>query len=169
MQFQKKDVKSIEMKPFEKIGSQWMLIAAGTEDHVNAMTASWGGVGVLWGKNTATVYIRPQRYTREFVDREDTFTLSFFQGECMNEMGYLGKISGREVPDKIRQSGLHLTMVEGHPTFEEAQQVFVCRKLYKGEIHPENFLDKSQDSRWYPEKDYHLVYIAEIEAVYQKE
>ena len=95
MEFQKKDVKSIEMKPFEKIGSEWMLISAKKDDRVNTMTASWGGLGVLWGKNVVTVYIRPQRYTKEFVDAQDTFTLSFFGGEYMRELGYLGKVSGR--------------------------------------------------------------------------
>lgn len=168
MEFQKKDVKSIEMKPFEKIGSEWMLISAKKDDRVNTMTASWGSLGVLWGKNVVTVYIRPQRYTKEFVDAQDTFTLSFFGGEYMRELGYLGKVSGREVPDKIRQSGLHLTTVEGQPAFEEAHQVFVCRKLYQGKIHPENFLDRSQDERWYPEKDYHEVYIAEIVEAYER-
>ena len=84
------------MKPFEKIGSQWMLISAEKDGKVNTMTASWGGVGVLWGKNVVTVYIRPQRYTKEFVDANDTFTLSFFDGNYMKELGYLGKVSGRK-------------------------------------------------------------------------
>ena len=89
MEFQKTDVKSMEMKPFEKIGSQWMLIAAEKDGKANAMTASWGGLGVLWGKNVVTVYIRPQRYTKEFVDAQDTFTLSFFDGKYMEELGYM--------------------------------------------------------------------------------
>lgn len=156
----------MEMKPFEKIGSQWMLIAAEKDGKANAMTASWGGVGVLWGKNVVTVYIRPQRYTKEFVDAQDTFTLSFFDGNYMEELGYMGKISGREVPDKLEQSGLHLTHVDGAPAFEEASQVLVCRKLYRGQIQPENFLDAQQDARWYPQKDYHDVYVAEIVDAY---
>lgn len=94
------------MKPFEKIGSEWMLISAAKDGKANTMTASWGGIGVLWGKNVATVYIRPQRHTKEFVDAGDTFTISFFGGEHMKELGYLGKVSGKDVPDKIEQSGL---------------------------------------------------------------
>ena len=107
MEFKKTDIKTMEMKPFEKIGSQWMLISAEKDGKVNTMTASWGGVGVLWGKNVVTVYIRPQRYTKEFVDANDTFTLSFFDGNYMKELGYLGKVSGRD-EDKIAKSGLHV-------------------------------------------------------------
>ena len=113
MGFKKVDVKTLDMKPFEKIGSEWMLISAAKDGKANTMTASWGGIGVLWGKNVATVYIRPQRHTKEFVDAGDTFTISFFGGGHMKELGYLGKVSGKDVPDKIEQSGLHLTEVDG--------------------------------------------------------
>lgn len=158
----------MEMKPFEKIGSQWMLITAEKDGKVNTMTASWGGVGVLWGKNVATVYIRPQRYTKEFVDAGDTFTLTFFGGDRMKEMGYLGKVSGREVPDKIEQAGLHEETVDGYPAFAEGAQVLVCKKLYHDTIKPENFYGSEEDEKWYPDKDYHTMYIAEIIAAYEK-
>lgn len=166
--FKKTDVKTMEMKPFEKIGSQWMLITAEKDGKVNTMTASWGGVGVLWGKNVATVYIRPQRYTKEFVDAGDTFTLTFFGGDRMKEMGYLGKVSGREVPDKIEQAGLHEETVDGYPAFAEGAQVLVCKKLYHDTIKPENFYGSEEDGKWYPDKDYHTMYIAEIIAAYEK-
>ncbi|NCB92924.1 MAG: flavin reductase family protein [Clostridia bacterium] len=168
MAFEKTDVKTMEMKPFEKIGSEWMLITGEKDGKVNTMTASWGGVGVLWGKNVATVYIRPQRYTKEFVDENDTFTISFFDGNHMKELGYLGKTSGRQVPDKIDQSGLHVEMAGGHASFEEASQVLVCKKLYSDTIKPENFYNNEEDTKWYPEKDYHVMYIAEIVEAYQK-
>lgn len=158
----------MEMKPFEKIGSQWMLITAEKDGKVNTMTASWGGIGVLWGKNVATVYIRPQRYTKEFVDAGDTFTLTFFGGDCMKEMGYLGKVSGREVPDKIEQAGLHEETVDGYPAFAEGAQVLVCKKLYHDTIKPENFYGSEEDGKWYSDKDYHTMYIAEIIAAYEK-
>ena len=164
----KVDIKTMDMQPFAKIGSDWTLITAMCDGKVNTMTASWGGLGVLWGKNVATVYIRPQRYTREFVDESDTFTLSFFGGEHKKEMGYLGRVSGKDVPDKIEQSGLHTQMVDGYPTFEEATQVLVCKKLYRDCIKPENFLSKEEDEKWYPTKDHHIVYIAEIVEAYEK-
>lgn len=169
MGFKKVDVKTLDMKPFEKIGSEWMLISAEKDGKANTMTASWGGIGVLWGKNVATVYIRPQRHTKEFVDAGDTFTISFFGGEHMKELGYLGKVSGKDVPDKIEQSGLHLTEVDGQPGFEEATQVLVCRKLYHDEIKTENFYEPEEDERWYPEKDYHTMYIAEIRECWVRE
>lgn len=168
MDFKQTEIKELKMNPFEKIGSQWMLITAEKEGKVNTMTASWGGVGVLWGKNVATVYIRPQRHTKEFVDESETFTLSFFDGEYMKELGYLGKVSGKDEPDKIEKSGLHVEMVQGHPAFREASQVLVCRKLYHDEIKPENFYGSEEDVRWYPEKDYHTMYIAEIVEVFSK-
>ena len=167
MEFKKTDIKTMEMKPFEKIGSQWMLISAEKDGKVNTMTASWGGVGVLWGKNVVTVYIRPQRYTKEFVDSNDTFTLSFFDGNYMKELGYLGKVSGRD-EDKIAKSGLHVEMVDGQPTFEEASQVLVCKKLYHDTMKPENFYGTEEDEKWYLDKDYHTMYIAEIVAAYEK-
>ena len=75
------DPKEIGQNVFSLIGDQWMLITAGTAERCNTMTASWGGLGVLWGAPMATCYIRPQRYTREFVDREEYFTLAFFDEE----------------------------------------------------------------------------------------
>lgn len=78
MAFKEVDIKSLTFNPFTKIGSEWMLITAGDQSGYNTMTASWGGLGVLWGKNVATCYIRPQRYTKKFVDANDTFTLSFY-------------------------------------------------------------------------------------------
>ena len=110
-----------------------------------------------------------QRHTKEFVDAGDTFTISFFGGEHMKELGYLGKVSGKDVPDKIEQSGLHLTEVDGQPGFEEATQVLVCRKLYQDDIKPENFYEPEEDERWYPEKDYHTMYIAEIRECWVRE
>lgn len=162
------DVKELQKNPFQMIGDEWMLITAKAEDKVNTMTASWGGVGIMWGKTVATVYIRPQRYTKEFVDNSEYFTLSFFGGEEKEAMGYLGKVSGREVPDKIEQAGLHLTEVNGYPAFEEATLVFVCKKLYAQEMKEECFLGTEEIERWYPAKDYHTMYMAEIVEAYQK-
>ncbi len=156
------DVTNLSMKPFEKIGSEWMLVSAEKDGVVNTMTASWGGLGVLWGKNVATIYLRPQRYTKQFVDAQDTFTLSFFGGERKKEMAYLGRVSGKDVPDKIEQSGLHVTHINGYPTFQEASLVLVCKKLYQDTIKPENFLDTTLDEINYPAKDYHTLYIAEV-------
>lgn len=166
MKFQEIDVKNLQGNPWRVIGDQWMLITGEKEGKINTMTASWGGVGIMWGKPAATVYIRPQRYTKEFVDAGEIFTLSFFGGEEKKALGYLGQVSGREVPDKIGQSGLHVIRVEGAPAFEEAKLVLVCRKLYAQEMKPECFIAREEIDRWYPEGDFHTMYIAEIQKAY---
>jgi len=167
MGFQKVDVKELNINPFKMIGDEWMLISAEKDGKVNTMTASWGGAGVLWGKSVITAYIRPQRYTKEFVDAGEIFTLSFFGGEHKKDMGYLGKVSGRD-EDKIKAVDFHVEMVEGAPTFEESSLVLICRKMYEDSIKPELFKDAEIDEKWYPQKDYHTMYIAEVVAAYKK-
>ena len=164
----KANIQELDMNAVRRIGEEWMLVTARKGDAVNTMTASWGGLGVLWGRPVATVYIRPQRYTKEFVDAGDSFTLTFFGGGRKKEMGYLGRVSGRD-EDKIAESGLVLTKVEGQPTFEGADLVLVCHKLYEDDIKPELFKDPEIDGKWYPDRDYHRMYIAEITAAYVPE
>ena len=98
------DPKAIDQNVFSLIGEKWMLITAGTAERCNTMTASWGGLGVIWGAPAATCYIRPQRYTKEFVDREEYFTLAFFGEEYRDALALCGSKSGREV-DKVKECG----------------------------------------------------------------
>lgn len=167
MSFEKINIKDLNMNPFQAIGQDWLLISAGDHNGVNTMTASWGGVGVLWGENVVTVYIRPQRYTKQFVDHQDCFSLSFFNGKHKKELGILGTKSGRD-GDKISEVGFHTTFLDGVPTFQEADTVFIVEKIYEDTIKPENYLDPSLDEKWYPQKDYHTIYIAKVKAVYVK-
>lgn len=147
---------------FSLIGDRWMLVAATDKSgRTNAMTASWGGMGVLWGKKVAFVFIRPQRYTKRFVDEADKFTLSFFDDSYKNMLGYMGKVSGKD-EDKMAKSGLTVTDKDGAPVFKEASLTLVCRKMYRDTLKEENFIDKSNIKKWYPQKDYHDVYVAEI-------
>ncbi len=167
MAFREIDIKQLQLNPFKAIGDEWMLITAGDEKKVNTMTASWGGMGVLWGENVATVYIRPQRYTREFVDANGCFSLSFFDG-YKKQLGVLGTVSGRD-RDKIGDVDFHVTYLDGVPAFEEARLVLIAEKLYVDRIRPECFLDKSIDEKHYPGRDHHLVYIARIKKVYVRD
>lgn len=147
---------------FALIGDRWMLVAATDKSgRTNAMTASWGGMGVLWGKKVAFVFIRPQRYTKRFVDEAAKFTLSFFDDSYKNMLGYMGKVSGKD-EDKIAKSGLTVTDRNGAPVFKEASLTLVCKKMYRDTLKEENFIDKSNIEKWYPQKDYHDVYVAEI-------
>ena len=162
------DPKTIQDNVFSTIGSDWLLITAGTKERCNTMTASWGGLGVLWGRNVATVYIRPQRYTYDFVEQSDCFTISVFDESWRDALNLCGTKSGRDV-DKIKECGF--TVVEGEggaPYFEQARLVLVCRKLYWQDMDPDHFLDPEIDSRFYAQKDYHRVYVGEIVEAYKR-
>ena len=161
------DPKTIGKNVFSLIGDQWMLITAGTAEACNTMTASWGGLGVLWGAPAATCYIRPQRYTKEFVDREAFFTLSFFGEEYRQALSLCGSKSGRDV-DKAAECGFTVKAAEcGAPYFEEAELVLVCRKRFAQPMDPA-LIPEDVKERWYPARDYHTMYIGEIVEAYQK-
>lgn len=141
------------------------LVTAGNSDKFNTMTVSWGSMGELWGKDSVTVYIRPQRYTEEFMNSNDHFTLSFYPLDKKQAIhGICGSKSGRDV-DKVKECNLTPNFDENAPYFEEAQLVLVCKKMAKSKFDPKDFIDASIDGRWYPEKDYHYIYFAEIEKV----
>lgn len=165
--FVKMNPKDLDQNVFSLIGDQWMLITAGTESKCNTMTASWGGLGVLWGKPVATVYIRPQRYTLEFVEREEKFTLAFFGQEYRKALALCGSKSGRDI-DKVKECGFTVETEGAAPYFQEADLVLVCRKLYWQDMDPTHFLDSGIDGEWYPERDYHRIFIGEIETVLKK-
>lgn len=152
---------------FELIGKKWMLITAAKEGKSNTMTASWGGLGVMWGKKVAYVVIRPQRYTKEFIDVAESFSLSFLPEKFRKELSYLGSVSGRD-EDKIAKAGLSLTYQEEVPYFEESELVLICKKLFVQEFKDESFLDKSILDTWYKAGDDHYLYIAEIIDVLKK-
>ncbi|MBP8989592.1 MAG: flavin reductase [Clostridia bacterium] len=151
------------VSPFHLIGSQWMLITAQKGDRVNAMTASWGGLGVMWNKNVAFIAIRPSRYTKEFIDWAQTFSLSFFSEKDRDKLNYLGSVSGRD-ESKIEKSGLTVIHIDETPCFEEADRIFICKKIFAQPYDPASFLDPAIDA-CYPQKDYHTLYIGEIQKI----
>lgn len=167
MAFKEVDLKDLSINPFSKIGDEWALVTAGNSaDGINTMTVSWGGLGIIWNENVATIYVRPQRYTKQFIDANDEFTLSFYAAEHKRALGVLGTKSGRDT-DKIAEVGFTPVFLnesgDGVPAFEQADLVFVCRKLYADDIKPERFIDRTCDESCYPEHDYHTMYIAKIE------
>ena len=157
----------IEGNPFKLIGSDWMLVTAEHDHKVNTMTASWGGLGVMWNMNVAYIVLRPSRYTKVFVDAADTFSLSFLDSSFRKKLNYLGTVSGRDEP-KIDKSGLTVvhagTGKHTTPYFEEARLVLICRKLYHQVYDPAGFIDPAIANN-YPIKDYHSFYIGEITQV----
>ncbi len=147
--------------PFQLIGEDLMLITAEKDGKVNTMTAAWGGFGVMWKKNVAYVVIRPQRYTKEFVDNSDTFSLTFFGGDKKEMLNYLGTTSGRD-EDKITKADLTVIYDDGVPYFEESTIAVFCKKLFAQDYKPESFIEKEIIDEWYPTSDFHTLYIAEI-------
>jgi len=141
-QFKEISAEELNESPFKMIGKDWMLVAAEKEGKVNAMTASWGGLGVMWNKNVAYVFLRPQRYTKEFVDSSEKFSLSFYDASHRETLQYLGSVSGRQ-EDKMAKAGLTLLEGEDAPCFVEARAVLICRKMYAQKFGSECFVDKS--------------------------
>ncbi len=153
----------------KSIGADWMLITAG--DHVshNTMTASWGFAGYVWNKYAAVAMIRPQRYTFEFTEREPMMTLSFLPEQYRDAMMYCGSRTGRS-EEKIRAAGLSVSFTDNEvPAITQARLVLECRKMYSSMLREENFIDKELVERWYPEGDYHMMYVMEIVRAYIKE
>lgn len=163
-----KEITAREIKDniVKKISEEWMLITAGNKDGYNMMTASWGFLGEMWGADTAVAVIRPQRYTMEFVEKEDYFTLSFY-GDNKEIHGVCGSKSGRDV-NKTELTGL-TPVFEEAPYFEEANTVIVCQRQYVQKMNKESFIDKDPDLKWYPNDDYHYMVFGKIVKVLVRE
>lgn len=173
MNFKEIPVEALQLNPMTLIAKEWMLITAGNEERgYNTMTASWGHLGSIWGHGgglpTAVAYVRPQRYTKEFVDREEYYTLTFFPAEYKKALGYLGSHSGRD-GDKVAAAGLTPVFAEDWTFFDEASLVLVCRKLYRAPLVEEGFLDREVLEDCYPKRDFHDLYIGQIVKVLVKE
>lgn len=168
MAFKEIDIKELQFSPFEKIGKQWMLITAGNEGSFNTMTASWGGLGVLWNKNVAFTFIRPSRYTFEFCEKEEYFTLTFFSEEYRKALSFCGTKSGRDY-DKCKETGLTPRFDEKAPYFEEASLVVVCKKLYAQDMDKACVCDDVVTTNYGENEPMHKMYVGEIVKAYVKE
>lgn len=169
MSFKEINVGEIGSNTFEMIGKQWMLVtAAKSEREVNTMTASWGGLGIMWGKPVAFVFIRPQRYTREFIEGSDTLSLSFFDASYRKMLSYMGSVSGRD-ENKIEKQGLTVEFDGNTPYFKEADMVLKAKKLYVQDMSADHVIDTEIIDKWYPQSDWHTMYVVEIEKVLVKE
>lgn len=155
--------------PFTMINNDWMLIAAEHDGKLNAMTASWGGVGIIWGKPSAFIFVRESRYTKTLIDPSDKYTLTFFEHEPNAKMlAYMGSASGRD-EDKIAKSGLTVERCGGAPYFAEGYCAMICKKMNRQPLTADNFIDPNIDPRFYADKDYHTLYVGEIETILVKE
>ncbi len=114
---------------FSQFDKKWAMLCAGTADSFNAMTIGWGGLGTLWMKPVATVYVRPDRYTYQFMEKSDYFTISFFPEKFRGDLVAMGSISGRD-GDKLAKTAFTPKVLEQAVTFEEAEVTLLCRKIY---------------------------------------
>lgn len=144
----------------ERLSKEWMLISAQKDGKTNTMTASWGGFGELWGKDVSYIVVRPSRYTYEFLENGEYFSLCFFAPDHKDKLAFCGKVSGRNC-DKIKECSF-TEKSDLAPYFEEAQTVIICKKLYSTMIKKDDFVSPDFADKMYPDGDYHKLYIGEI-------
>jgi len=156
-------------KTIQLIGFDWMLVTAGNFDHFNTMTAAWGGIGYLWNVPVSYNFVRPQRFTYEFTEQYDDFTLSFFDQEKYRDvLNYCGTSSGRDV-DKIKETGLIVRETKvGNIYFEQASIIMECKKIYADDIKGNKFIIPEFNKKFYALKDYHRMYIGRINHIWTK-
>ena len=144
--------------------NQWLVLTSGdyNKGDYNAMTVAWGSFGVMWNKPFAQVVVRPTRFTHQFMEKYDSFSLCAFSSSYQQALSLLGSKSGRNT-DKIKQSGL--TPISSHkiaaPCFKEAELIIECQKIYWDDFRPEHFLENEIEKN-YPKKDYHRIYYGEM-------
>lgn len=164
MKCKKIEISRFRTDIFNLWSKKWMLLTSGAFDReeFNTMTVGWGSIGIMWNRPFVQAVVRPTRYTFDFMERFDTFTLTAFPEEYRNSLSYLGRVSGKD-EDKVKKSGLHpvRSLVIEAPGFEEAELTVECKKIYCSRFDPNEFIDiRIRDN--YPEEDYHIVYFGEI-------
>lgn len=150
------------------IGKDWVLISAGTAEDYNMMTASWGTLGWLWERPVSTIYVRPQRHTHNYTEREDYYTLCFFDDPDKEVLRLMGTVSGKDFDKMGYEKLTPIVTPNGSIAFEEAYLIIECKKLYSMVLKEEEFDDKTPMNDMYPERDFHTVYIGEIMGVWRK-
>lgn len=146
--------------------NRWLLLTAGTLESCNMMTVAWGSLGYIWNKPFAQAVVRPQRFTRGFMDSSDSFTLCAFPKMYRKDLNTLGTLSGRD-GDKLAKTRLSLKPSKrvASPSYNEADLILECRKIYIQDMDPAGFIEKAIDKN-YPDKDYHRIYFGEIVSIF---
>ena len=155
-----------QVDAFNVFDTGWALLTAGKRANFNTMTISWGGLGTIWGKPVATVYVKPIRYTHQFLDQNDCFTVSFYPAEYMNTLTMLGSRSGR-LGDKISASGLTPMFHDKFITFEEASATLLCQKIYRQDL-DKRFMMADVVNSFYAGDEPHTMYIGEVVDILRK-
>jgi flavin reductase (DIM6/NTAB) family NADH-FMN oxidoreductase RutF len=163
------DPSVIEGNLIRLIRDDWMLVTAGTREKFNTMTANWGGMGYLWNRQVAFVFVRPERYTYRFMESSEGFSLTFFDERYRDALNLCGSKSGRDC-DKVAESRLTpLFTPSGYPAFGEARLILECHKLYAGALNGNSFADTAPLKTHYGNNTgMHKLYIAEITGAWIK-
>ncbi len=148
-------------QPFDTFNKKWALVTAGNSlENFNTMTISWGGLGTLWSKPVATVYVKPIRYTYQFLNDNDYFTVSFYDESYKKDLGLLGRLSGKDT-DKVSQTKLTPVMMKDSVTFKEAKVTLLCKKIYWQDLDI-NQMPHDVIQTYYETEAPHRMYIGEV-------
>lgn len=169
-------IEKLNINSYELFSKRWAALSSGTEQSgYNAMTIAWGTIGSLWEKEkhsnqlpVMTVFVRPNRYTNTVMSRNDYFSVAVFEEKDRKILGYLGSHTGRK-ENKYVGAGITPVFDDKVVYPKEAELVFICRKIYEASLKEENFIDQELIPFNYPDKDFHEVYIGQIEKVLIKE
>ena len=155
-----KEIQNVQAELLPRLIDQWALLTAGPADDSNTMTIAWGSLGDLWWKPVIDAYVAPSRYTFGFMQKYDNFTVSFLPDEYHDDLMTLGTLSGRD-GDKIAQTRLTRKVVDGGVTFEEADTVLVCKKIYVQPLDPAVVPDWAMQ-KYYADMAPHVLFLGEI-------
>lgn len=166
MAFKEISINELNINPVTMFSEGWAILTAGSNDSYNGMTVSWGAIGEIWGKASMCVFVRPQRYTHDFCEKSEYFTVSCFDGKHRNELSFFGSKSGRDY-DKFKETGLTAESDGDFVYCGEAETVFLCRKTARTILQPEGFYDPTIND-CYKDGDFHDIYVGEIVKVLVK-
>lgn len=153
-------MKNFMEKSFDLFNKGWALVTAGNMDRFNTMTISWGGLGTLWNRPVATVYVKPIRYTHDFLDSNEYFTVSFFDSEYRDDLAVLGTLSGKD-GDKVAKTKLTAVAVGDAVSFKEAKLTLLCRKIYRQDM-DKSFMPDFAVEKYYTDEAEHTMYVGEV-------
>lgn len=145
---------------FSKLDKEWALLASGSMEDHNAMTISWGGMGTLWFKPVVTVYVKPLRHTYEYMEKNEYFTVSFFDESYRKALMFYGSKSGRDY-DKDKETGLEAVKLDDTVMYKQAKTTLLCKKIYFNDLDPENMPEDIVKANYTSEKP-HRMYIGEV-------
>ncbi len=174
--FVEKNISEFNLNPYTLFAEKWAALSVGNkEDGFNAMTIAWGTTGALWEKTShsnrlpvMTVYVRPKRYTNTLMKKEEYFSVAVFNDKDKKILGYLGSHSGK-TENKYEGAGITPVFEENTVYPEEAEIIFICKKVYSSLLDEEGFQDKELIEFNYPNRDFHKMYVGQIEKILVKE